>query len=121
MLVPELRTVLHAGLTVARLEAVPPRVPHLLALVPTDGVTSLEQAISIREAIVAAANDLGDGPVGRAAAALFGSRSSSRGLRLPARRREAAFELDIEPATLVRHREAEILLELAVALCLRYG
>jgi hypothetical protein len=84
--------------------------------VPAD--LPFERAASVTRAIENAIDSLGDGPYGRATAALFGTRPSSRGLLLPQRRREAAAELGIEAATLTRHREPEMIMDLAVGIYL---
>lgn len=94
------------------------QVPGLEAACTSGVITenSYDIALEISRKIEISISALGDGPYGRAMAALFGTRPSTRGLLLTQRRREAAHELGVEVATLVRHRERDMIAEIAVSL-----
>ena len=117
-LVREVRVVLKAGSRPPRLAYEVGRLPALTALCAGDVPDSLpyDQAGRIVEFVEDVIHSLGDGPYGCAVAALFGTRASSRGLLLAARRREAARELGIEVATLIRHWERDIISDVAVGI-----
>jgi hypothetical protein len=117
-LVRELKVVLKVGTRPARLVTRLNDLQGLVSLCAADLPADLryDQAIRIATAVATAVDALGDGPYGGAVGALFGVRPSTRGLLLPQRRKEAARGLCVEPTTLVRHWEREILEDLAVSL-----
>jgi hypothetical protein len=72
-----------------------------------------EIARAICSHVAEAINNLGDDTSTICARALFGTRPSSRGLRLGQRRKEAANELAYILPTFVRHYESDLVLEVA--------
>lgn len=117
-LVRDLRVVVNRGVRVAPIARDLTRLPVLAQLLGIDrpGETPVDTAIRICDAIAAAIDALGDGPYGRAAANLFGTTAQSRGLALVRRRGFAAEQLDIQPATFVRHWQRRIIDDVAVEL-----
>lgn len=116
VLAGELRRVLRVGLRASRVVGVLDQLPALTRScapnIPAD--QPYDQAIAIAGVVAAVVLDLGNGPYGRSAQALFGVRESSRGLLLAARRREAANELDVEISYFVRHWQRLIVEDVAV-------
>lgn len=113
----ELRIVLRTGLHVARMARRIEEMPGLLDVCRHDAnLDKYSQASAISATIRAAIQELGGGPYGKAVSALFGACEQTRGLLLPARRREAAAELDIQVATLMRWWEPDMLLEISSSL-----
>jgi hypothetical protein len=116
----ELRVILRVGLGPGRLAHCLDELTGLRALCGDAAeVDRYVIADAICRAISRGVSHFGDGAYGVALSALFGTRGSSRGLRIPQRRREAANELGIDVATLIRHREREMIFDLAVDLYLR--
>jgi hypothetical protein len=73
-------------------------------------------ALTLAEAITAAVRSLGDGPVGLAAQALFGTTVEARGRLLKDRRRMAAEELGIVVSTFRTYYEDALVADVALAL-----
>lgn len=115
-LVEDLAVVVRVGTTVAAIKANTYRLPGLLCCISRAETNPWEDAIAIHRLIVHAVIRLGNNTYATTAALLFGVSGVTRGLSLGARRRAAARELGIEAATLVRHREDMIVLDVAVEL-----
>lgn len=113
VLAAELRRVLRAGLRPSRLARGLGELP-LLAECAGDGVDVYEQALKICGMVEGAVSKLGNGAYAEAVGALFGAAPGTKGLLLPARRRTAASLLDVQVSTLMRHWEADILLDIAI-------
>ncbi len=119
----ELKVVIKAGLRPVKLKSSLGRLPRLRALMVPQIPAELpwDQAAALSHSVEAAIATLGDGDYGRAVGVLFGSLPLTRGLPLGRRRIEAASVLDIQEATFVRHRERDILLDVAVILIERHA
>jgi hypothetical protein len=102
----------------------PARLAHALDLLDyLDHAVSHEKAGDpyrrslILEAILTeAVQSLGDGPMGRAANALFGLTSDTKGRLLKDRRRLAAKELDLLPSTFRKYYELDLIRDVALEL-----
>jgi hypothetical protein len=106
--------VLKTGLRPARLVGLSPVLD--LKLVRTNGGSDnpLDLAFAAEAAFRDAIDRLGNGPYGHAARLLFGADQESRGLPLKTRRRLAAEELEVYPATFRKLYEAELCEDVAV-------
>lgn len=114
----ELKPVLKVGVRPSKIVSLLEKLPGLISTC-SPGIAiddQWEQAFAICEAIEKAANSLGDGVYGRATRTLFGIESGTRGLLLGRRRLVAAGLLQVDEATLIRHWEAPIRLDLAAML-----
>ena len=111
----ELKVVLKYGTRPASIVTRLDGLPGLSAACsPAPSISDWELAIAICQAVEKACQALGDGAYGHAARRLFGIDAATRGLVLGRRRLVAADDLQVDPATVARHWEARIRLDVAV-------
>jgi hypothetical protein len=113
----QLEASLRAGLRPAALA----RCPKALDLIPEGDPDPYRRAIEVRDLLVLALGDLGDGDVAEAAHLLWGDHEDSRGRILKDRRRLAAEYVNMQPSHFRRDGglEDNILDDIAVAIWLR--
>jgi hypothetical protein len=110
----ELRVVVKVGTRASRLVYRLDQIPELCRLTGHNAVTDKwDCAIAVCTIVQRALGELGNGPYGEAARILFGLHPGVLGLPLHRRREAAADLLDTSSSTFVRHREAEVVLDVA--------
>lgn len=109
-LVKELKVVVQEGLQVLRNVSLPALARRTEEMSGTADAAAMEEAL--RRAVVR----LGAGPAGEAGGLLLGLVPETRGLRLPARRRQAAGVYGIQPGSFRKEPQANLLKEIAAEL-----
>lgn len=105
---------LRLGLRPAKLAMAPETFALAEQAVLRDATTPLEVAWSVEFRFLQVLDHFGHGPAGEALYLLFGASPRSRSLPLKTRRRLAAEELDVCPATFRKLYEEDLLIDLAV-------